>query len=275
MEDPGNLAAAEAPPARRRPSLRGFVAGTTDALTGLARRPANRTEAEGEAASRNRPARDVPARVIAFAAAVCAVGSLAIVGLERQAPTSLALAVAERSGIDLPAGASPDEAALLMTTDYLTAALGRSDPFETELAVTLKLVGNRTGILTLLDELIIYAESGVPSRAEVIAAFEADVQAIEGGGAGAMMGWVESSLNGLIQYNRAALRREEAFRALRAEVAAGDLVAATLRLSRLDGPARQALEGWLEVASTRVKVDAIGRELSRLAHLEILGEEAG
>jgi len=275
MDDPGNPAVAEPAAARRKGSLHGFLDGTRSALTRLARRSANRNDAEAAVARPVRQVRDVPARVIAGAAVVCAVGALAIVGFDRSARTPVALAASDRvaaGALDVPAGATPDEAALLMTTDYLTTALGRSGPFETELAVALRLVGDRSNILPLLDELILYAETGVPSRAELMAAFEAEARKIEGDGPGAMLGWMESSLNGLIQFNRAALRREEAFRALRAEVAAGDLAAATVRLSRLDGAARQALDGWLEAASTRVKVDAIGAELNRLAHLEILGE---
>lgn len=221
--------------------------------------------------------RDMPARVLAGLALACAIGVGVAVGVS-MVPGASPIGVPGPNAMrgaalaNVPPVATPEQASLLMATEYLTTAMSTSRPFETELAVAIQLLGDRPPFVTLLDELIPFADSGVPDRADLALRFREDARALEGGGPGAVFGWMEAGLNGMLQYNRAALRRDEEYAALAAEASAGDLEAATARLSRLDGPARQALADWLVVATARVNVDAIGVELNRRAHLAILGE---
>ncbi len=176
----------------------------------------------------------------------------------------------------LPAGA-----ALAVAVAQLRAVLTRSGPFAAELDVVRALAGDDPELDADLARLAAYAETGVPSLSVLEGSFGKLASAVAAAGAPAGDDWMAAALRrlrGLVSWRRVGERAQRAggteMRLAQAEAAlgAGDLDAAVVALTGLDGDAAGAAAGWLGDARARLEAD---RAIAALTARTITGLSAG
>lgn len=170
----------------------------------------------------------------------------------------------------------PHPTTLLVAIQFVSAAAERSTPFETALAVAIRLIGEHPRIGPILDQLLEEARTGVPSVDELrsefgakLAEFEQDGLFTAGDGnksflhLGGLLSWTDSDV---------AAAHQATLQKLSANVANRDLAQASSHIAKLDGKLREALEVWRGKAQRRVAVDAVLTELRRAAFADLIGE---
>jgi hypothetical protein len=167
---------------------------------------------------------------------------------------------------------------LLVAVQFVTAAAERSTPFDTALAVAISMMGEHPRVGPLLDELLIEATAGVPSREQLGNEFRAQMIKFEEDGIVGGLANPESRssfrLGGLFGLGDPEISAEHQaiIKALSADVADNNLDRAVQLVSKLDGLLREGLESWREKAERRVAVDNVLTELRRAAFIDIIEE---
>jgi len=215
-----------------------------------------------------RGARDRTARLLAILSLVAALGSAAYTALQGGAlPLPGRYAPAQFAAADF----SSDEATLLVTVDYLSDAAAGSGPFDTELAIALEMIEDRSGMLVLLDALVDDATVGVPSVSVLQTTFQSTLQTVNGTVRQQIVSNVTHGINRFVAFGAASRRREATLNRLSAMVADGDIAMAVEILQQLDGPTQRHFEGWQRSAERRARVNRLLAEIRQTAYLSILG----
>jgi hypothetical protein len=169
----------------------------------------------------------------------------------------------------------PHPTTLLVAIQFVTAAAERSTPFETALAVAIRLIGEHPRIGPILDQLLEEARTGVPSVDDLRSEFGAKLAEFERDGLftadgsksflrlGGLLNWTGSDV---------AATHQATLQKLSADVANRDLAHAVDLIAKLDGKLREALEAWRAKAQRRAAVDAVLTELRRAAFTDLIGE---
>ncbi len=167
---------------------------------------------------------------------------------------------------------SAGSSALALAALQLRDALRGSAPYATELQVLRGLAGDDAVLNQRLDPLAGHAETGLPSLADLEAAFPAVAAAAVGADRGlAEQGWVAGALrrvSELVSIRRVGMVEGDAADAIvaRAEVKLreGDLAGTLAELATLEGPAAEAVAAWRGKAEARL---AAGRAVTELGAL--------
>ncbi|WP_338050187.1 uroporphyrinogen-III synthase [Rhodovibrio sodomensis] len=169
------------------------------------------------------------------------------------------------------AAASARPAAQALAVAELRNALRFSSPFAQQLQVVRQMVADDGALAAALDKLQPMADQGVPTRAELSAAFDraaADaVAANMGASQDGMLGGVLRRLNDVITVRRvdaSAQGDSVGARLARAEnaLAAGDLREAVVIVEQLPDPAKSEMASWLEQARNRIAAEQALSQLS-------------
>jgi hypothetical protein len=170
----------------------------------------------------------------------------------------------------------PHPTTLLVAIQFVTAAAERSTPFDTALAVAIRLIGEHPRIGPLLDQLLNEARSGVPSLDDLRSEFRAKLAEFEQDGLFTASDENKSffRLSRLLDWTSAdaTAAHQATLQKLSADVANRDLAQAAQLIAKLDGKLREALEAWREKAQRRVAVDAVLTELRRASFTDLIGE---
>lgn len=170
----------------------------------------------------------------------------------------------------------PHPTTLLVAIQFVTAAAERSTPFETALAVAIRLTGEHPRIGPLLDRLLDEARTGVPSLDDLrgefrtkLAEFERDGLFMASDEAGSFF-----RLSRLLDWTGGdtTAAHQATLQKLSADVANRDLAQAAQLIAKFDGKLREGLEAWREKAERRAAVDAVLTELRRAAFTDLIGE---
>ena len=169
-------------------------------------------------------------------------------------------------------------AALLVAVQFVTGAAERSAPFDTALAVAIRMTGEHPKIGPLLDKLLVEASMGVPSTEDLRSEFRAKLADLERDGLFAEGDG--STVKSLLRLSRlwdlVGLEKDTEHQAtlqkLSADVANRNLGQTAQLIAKLDGRLREALEAWREKVQRRVTVDAVLTELRRAAFIDLIGE---
>lgn len=170
----------------------------------------------------------------------------------------------------------PHPTTLLVAIQFVTAAAERSTPFETALAVAIRLTGEHPKIGPLLDQLLDEARAGVPSLDDLRSEFRAKLAEFEQHGLFMANSGGKSffRLGGLLDWTGTdvAAAHQATLQRLSTDVENRDLAQAAQLIAKLDGRLREALEDWRERAQRRAAVDAVLTELRRAAFTDLIRE---
>lgn len=173
--------------------------------------------------------------------------------------------------VDAPEAAR--RAALGIALASLAGAVAEGRPFAEELSAVRALAPEATAQVPGIDELAAWAQAGVPDAAALLTTFRpAARDALRAQAAAGAQGWWDrlvANARTLVTVRRTGNAAGEDVEAVlaRAEAALerGDVAAAVAEVSRLEGPAAQAMAGWLEQARARARAQALVESLR--AHL--------
>ncbi len=172
---------------------------------------------------------------------------------------------------------SADYVNQLLAIQFVTNAAERSTPFDTALAVAIRMTGDHEKLGPLLDELLIEAPNGVPSRDDLRSDFKARLAKFEQDGVVSRTtgtgGIAAFGLSGFLGLGAPETSEEDTaiIQKLSADIAADKFAEANQLVSKLDGALRDGLESWREKAMRRVALDETLAELRRIAFLGIIG----
>jgi hypothetical protein len=172
---------------------------------------------------------------------------------------------------------SADHAERLVAIQFVTNAAERSTPFDTALAVAIRMTGDDEEIGPLLDQLLIEAPNGVPSREDLRTDFQARLAKFEQDGViGSISGPSSFGLNGFFGLGGSDSSEQDTavIQKLSAQISSDKFTEAVELVGKLDGTLRDGLESWREDAMRRTAVDATLAELRRIAFLGILGNRS-
>ncbi len=183
-------------------------------------------------------------------------------------------------------GAERADAALVVTVGQLRAVLATSHPYAAELQAVEALAKDRPDILKELQTLDARADRGIPTVAALSEHFDAVADQVdrasapppEVGWSGRLAGWAKR----LFHIRRVADEGakpsnapEDALAAGETALGRGDLAGAVEALRRLQGPAAEAAQPWLEEAEARLDADHALASLNAALMHDILAAPAG
>lgn len=175
---------------------------------------------------------------------------------------------------------SADHTRRLVAIQFVTNAAERSTSFDTALAVAIRMTGDDEEIGPLLDQLLIEAPNGVPSREELKANFKERLAKFEQDGVvSSITGPSGVSSYGLTGFfglggSESSEQDTAVIQKLSVQITANRFSEAVELIGKLDGALRDGLESWRENAMRRAAVDATLAELRRIAFLGILGNRS-
>lgn len=184
------------------------------------------------------------------------------------------------SRLSIPGAAqlhSADYANQLLAIQFVTNAAERSTPFDTALAVAIRMTGEHKKIGPLLDALLTEAPNGVPSRDDLRTDFKERLAKLEKDGViGSIAGPTGNltfGFGGFLGLGASEASKEDTvrLRKLSDYIAADRFPEAVQLVGKLDGKLRDGLESWREKAVRRVALDETLAELRRIAFLGIIG----
>jgi hypothetical protein len=175
---------------------------------------------------------------------------------------------------------SPDHARQLLAIQFVTNAAERSSPFDTALAVAIRMTGDHEEIGPLLDQLLIEAPNGVPSREDLRTDFRERLVKFEQDGVVSSIsdpsGVSSFGITDFLGLGGSDSSKQDVavIQKLSAQIASDRFPEAVQLIGKLDGALRDGLESWREGAMRRTAVDATLAELRRIAFLGILGNRS-